>query len=96
MAEFLAYRAGPDDQLPQPDGSLDQFWHAVSKLKKPGNTSQFRFGTLSTLAKVLLVLPHANADPERLFSMVNKVETDQSSCILPSTVQNLLKAKING
>ena len=96
VAEFLDYRAVPDDQLPQLDGSLDQFWHAVSKLKKPGNTSQLRFGTLSTLAKVLLVLPHANADPERLFSMVNKVETDQRGRLLPSTVENLLKAKING
>ena len=28
--------------------------------------------------------------------MVNKVKTDQHSRILPSTVENLLKAKING
>lgn len=44
---------------------------------------------------MLLVLPHGNADPERLFSIVNKVETDQCGRFLPSTVENLMKVKIN-
>ena len=75
-------------------GSLDEFWHGVGKAKKPGNSSELRFGTLYRLATVLLVLPHSNADPERLFSMVIKVETDQRGSLLPSTVEDLLKVSL--
>ena len=35
------------------------------------------------------------ADPERLFSMVSKIETDQRSSLLPSTVADLISVKVN-
>ena len=54
-----------------------------------------RFGNLAGLCKILLVLPHGNADPERLFSMVIKIETDQRNSLLPSTVSDLISVKIN-
>ena len=41
------------------------------------------------------MLPHSNADPERLFSMVNKVETDQRGSMKASTVTNLISVKMN-
>ena len=50
---------------------------------------------LSKLAKVLLVLPHSNADPERLFSMVRKIETELRGNLDPSTVCDLLSVKVN-
>ena len=34
-------------------------------------------------------------DPERLFSMVSKIETDQRSSLLPSTVADLISVKLN-
>ena len=37
----------------------------------------YRFSVLTKLAQVLLVLPHSNADPESLFSMVMKIETEE-------------------
>ena len=55
----------------------------------------YRFGNLAKLCKILLVLPHGNADPERLFSMVSKIETDQRSSLLPSTVADLISVKAN-
>ena len=55
----------------------------------------YRFGNLTKLCKILLVLPHGNADPERLFSMVSKIETDQRSSLLPSTVADLISVKVN-
>ena len=53
------------------------------------------FGTLSKLAKILLVLPHSNADPEWLLSIVRKIETEHRRCLDPSTVCDLLITKIN-
>ena len=89
-AEFLDYRSTPDDQLPSfdvnDDAAIEVFWHDMSKITGISDTSEQRFGHLAQLCKILTVLPHANADPERLFSMVNKVETEQHSSLHASTV----------
>ena len=86
-----------DNQLPIFDGSgeLDQFWFFMGKMQKPGDTSQKRFSNLAGLCKTLLVLPHSNADPERLFSMVCKIDTEQRGSLSSSTVQDLLTVKMN-
>ena len=55
----------------------------------------YRFENLAKLCKILPVLPHGNADPERLFNMVSKNETDQRSSLLPSTVADLISVKVN-
>ena len=62
---------------------------------KPGGTSQKRFCNLSQLCKTLLALPHSNADPEPLFIMMQKVETEQRGSLKPSTVQDLISVKVN-
>ena len=86
----------PQSQLPiVEDGALGQFWFSMGCIQKPGDTSEKRFGNLSLLCKTLLVLPHSNADPERLFSMVRKVETEQRGSLQPSTVQDLISVKMN-
>ena len=53
-------------------GAIDHFWAAMAKLPSVMDVEVHHFGVLSSLAKILLVLPHSNADPERLFS-----ETEQ-------------------
>ena len=94
-AEFLDYRSTPDDQLPSfninDDAAIEVFWH----MSKITGISEQRFGHLAQLCEILTVLPHANADPERLFSMVNKVETEQRSSLHASTVQDLTSVKVN-
>ena len=97
LTEFRDYKATPDDQLPPAEASdLDSFWSKMSRISMPGDTTKHRFGKLARFACVLMVLPHANADPERLFSMVGKIETYQRSRLLPSTLRNLIAVKING
>ena len=55
----------------------------------------YKFGNLAKICKILLVYPHGNVDPEHLFSMVSKIETDQQSSLLPSTVANLISVKVS-
>ena len=79
LCEVNDFHVMPESQLPtincDDDSALDQFWFSMGCIRKPGDTSQKRFSNFSRLCKTLLVLPHSNADPERLFSIVQKVET---------------------
>ena len=96
--EYRDYRACSDEQLPtvgsldQDSAAIDHFWYQMAQLKSVTDLSCYRFGTLSLLAKCLLVLPHSNADPERLFSMVRKIETGQRKRLYPSTICAVLNA----
>ena len=74
--------------------ALDHFWAAVAEIHSVTDIETYRFGLLARLAKTLLVLPHSNADPERLFSMVWKIETDQQKYLEISTLCDLLSVKI--
>ena len=66
----------------------------MGEIKAISDTSQLRFGSLA-MAKTVLVLPHSNADPERLLSMVHKIETEHRTRLSPDTVADLLSYKIN-
>ena len=37
----------------------------------------YHFEILTQFVQVLMVLPHSNIDPERFFSMVRKIETEE-------------------
>lgn len=52
-----------------------EFWYEVLNFKDLAGEN--RFEDLATFAISLLVLPHSNADVERLFSMMNVVKTKQ-------------------
>lgn len=97
MEEFLDFKTMPEEQLPAvtDHAFLDQFWAQLSKLPSLHDESQLRFPNLGKLAKVALVLPHSNADPERLFSMVKKIETSQRGHLKPETTCNLISCKYN-
>ena len=78
--EFQDCCALSDDQLPPFNmvevTAIDHFWAAMAEVKLVTDICTLRFGILSRLAKVLLILPHSNADPERLFSMFKKISTE--------------------
>ena len=98
LMELRDYQSLPEAQLPpQPSReSLEIFWASMGALPKPGGgIGDIRFPTLTQLCKTLLVLPHSTADPERLFSIIRKIETSQRSSLLPSTVCDILSVKIN-
>ena len=94
--EFRDFRSSSDSDLPEfnpkEHAAIEHFWDAMSKVKL---VNESKFETLAALAKVLLILPHSNADPERLFSMVRKIETEQRKNLDPSTVCDLLSVKLN-
>ena len=99
LMEFRDYHVAPDHQLPafvpSDDAAMDHFWAAMGELRVINDLTRRRFGSLSKLAKILLVLSHSNVDPERLFSMVRKIETEHRRCLDPMTVCDLLSTKIN-
>ena len=45
---------------------MDIVWHHLSSLKAPDGN--LRFNQLCKIAKLVLVLPHSNAQEERIFS----------------------------
>ena len=99
QAELRDYKSMPECLLPTLDMSsnsgIDHFWAEMAAMTKPGDLQQQWFPHLTRLSKALLVLPHSTADPERLFSMVRKIETDHRGSLLPSTVNSLLCIKLN-
>ena len=93
--EFREYKSLPDSQLTRCI-SLEEFWKSMGELPLPGGeATAMRFGNLAKFCKTLLVLPHSTADPERLFSMIGKVDTSQRSNLHASTVCDILHVKIN-
>lgn len=53
--------------------NTNKFWYEVLDFKDIAGENRFK--DLATFAKSLLVLPHSNAEVERLFSMMNVVKT---------------------
>ena len=96
--EFRDYQAASDTDLPEFDpreyAGIDHFWAAMADVRSVADLHSFHFGVLSSLAKILLVLPHSNTDPEILFSMVRKIQTEQRKQN-SSTLCDLLCVKVN-
>ena len=94
--QFRDFRSSTDDQLPSFNldeyAAIDHFWSAMAKVEIVTDLETLRFGTLARLA---IILPLSNVDPERLFSMVRKISTEQRRQLDPSTVRDLLSVKIN-
>ncbi|KAJ4919361.1 hypothetical protein JOQ06_013881 [Pogonophryne albipinna] len=60
-------------------------------------TGLSQFGRLTKIAQLVLVLPHSNADAERVFSMVglNKTKT-RNSLALDGTLSSIMTVKMAG
>jgi len=82
------------------DGDIIQYcrmeviWGYLSLLRDTV-TGHFRFERLSKVAKLVLTLPHSNADEERVFSFIkmNKTPT-RNSLDLNETLSSLLTIKM--
>ena len=72
---------------------VDILWGYLRGVKKPG-TSELAFGLLSSVAEVVMSIPHSNAGEERIFSFINKNKTpSRSSLKLERTLSSLIIAK---
>ena len=84
--------AGTED-LPDTN-DVGDFWARVHHIRGPGSTEP-TYSTLLVLVRALLALPASNADSERCFSMVQKIDSEDRSHLEHSTVASLLTLKIN-
>ncbi|XP_034092754.1 uncharacterized protein LOC117560097 [Gymnodraco acuticeps] len=95
--QFLEYQL-MDIPMPQDPTTfnVEEFWGSMSSIKcKVTGLSQF--GRLTKIAQLVLVLPHSNADAERVFSMVglNKTKT-MNSLALDGTLSSIMTVKMAG
>ena len=67
------------------DMPIDRFWGEVGALKTGEDLS---YKLVSQLAAVMLVIPHSNASPERIFSMINKNLSPERSRLNKDTTLN--------
>ena len=76
--EFDGYLVTPSSHLPDSSNGVDVFWGTMAEIKNPV-TDSYQYKTLSKLAKACCILPTSNADTERMFSILKKIQTDQRS-----------------
>ncbi|KAK1880620.1 N-(5'-phosphoribosyl)anthranilate isomerase [Dissostichus eleginoides] len=76
--------------------NVEEFWGSMSSIKCKV-TGLCQFGRLTKIAQLVLVLPHSNADAERVFSMVglNKTKT-RNSLALDGTLSSIMTVKMAG
>lgn len=67
------------------------FWSEVLKFKDAQGVA--RFQELATFAITLLVLPHSNADVERLFSSMNIIKNKQRNRMKLTLLKSILKIR---
>ena len=74
--------------------AVDEYWHTVSKIKDISG-EECRFPSLTKLAKATLLIPHGNADTERLFSHVGLNKTKHRNALSLDTLNSLLCIQFN-
>ena len=73
----------------------DALWHELEKQRDLNGKK--KFGLLAPIAKLVLTLPHSNADEERVFSLVRKNKTVfRPNLSLDTTLPSILQCKVNG
>ena len=74
---------------------MDIIWNFLSDKKLPDGSLCFK--RLSSISKLILVLPHSNAEEERLFSIVRKNKTAFRPTLDPKgTLSSILTIKFAG
>ena len=68
---------------------MDVIWAYLSIIKNPDGTT--RFSKLAKVARLVLTLPHSNAEEEKVFSMVTSF---QPNLKLDVTLQSILTIKL--
>ena len=95
VKEFQDYQLSPDDDLPAVtcDSRIDTFWAEMGREKTFVGAA--RFPLLTPVMLTLSVIAHSNADSERVFSMIRKIDTDSRLQLGNDTLRALLTCKIN-
>ena len=70
---------------------IDITWNMIAKIK--GTDGKPKYSELSKLMLGILVIPHSNADSERIFSQVRKNRTETRPNLSVSTLSSLMVVK---
>uniref|UniRef100_H3AS25 HAT C-terminal dimerisation domain-containing protein n=1 Tax=Latimeria chalumnae TaxID=7897 RepID=H3AS25_LATCH len=91
--EFLDYQLSSASELPDFEcgSSLSDFWKAMANTKIKSRNSP----RLHKVAVAALMIPHSNADTERLFSTLRKIYTDARSSLSSDAIHAILSTKVN-
>ena len=84
------------DDLPTYDKDetrFDTFWLSMEKATL--RSGKHRFSLLAKVALAALSLPHSNADAERSFSILRKIQQDSRGNLHHQTTTSLLSCKMN-
>ena len=87
--EFVADR----DVCSTDDQDAVEFWLSVLNMKSA--LGEYRYTNLGRLALQLLAIPTSNADSERVFSLVRRIQTDFRSQLIPETISALIGVHYN-
>ena len=87
--EFVADR----DVCSTDDQDAVEFWLSVLNMKSA--MGEYRYTNLGRLALQLLAIPTSNADSERVFSLVRRIQTDFRSQLIPETISALIGVHFN-
>ena len=94
--QYHDYQLSPMTELPTyktEETRFDTFWLSMEKATLP--SKQRRFDQLAKVALCALSLPHSNADPERAFSMLRKIQQDSRGNLNHETTTSLMSCKMN-
>jgi hypothetical protein len=79
---------------------IDEMWYEIYNMKNFEIT--FTFMNIATLAKLVLTLPHSNAEAERIFFIATEVKNKKRNrmgaeflnaiCVIRSSLQNKMEA----
>ena len=73
---------------------MDKIWAHIASLKSPV-THKKKFEKVSKVAHLILILPHSNANEERVFSIVGLNKTDTRNRLrLEGTLSSILTLKM--
>ena len=86
--EAIDFQKADAADLPE-DTNIDTFWGDLHNFKQIGSTTPL-YANLLVLVRALLALPASNADSESSFSMVQKIDSEDSSSLERSTIASLL------
>lgn len=70
---------------------VDEYWGRISAITD--GTEALQFPVVAKFMKQLLVLPHSNADTERIFSQINLIKSKVRNKLTTETVNSLLSTK---
>ena len=85
--EVFDLQMASGEDLPDTN-DLDNFWARFHQIRSPGSTKP-TYSTLLVLVCALLAFPASNADNERCFSMVRKIDSEDHSHLEHNTVASL-------